>query len=225
MTYKQTPRSGSGSGYADGTDRDRRTAAQSVPRRESRALADVDSRAPRQQPGGLDEHHDDEEGERQHVAPLQIGEQSAERDDLGEYKCRHEAADEITEPAEHANQEGDRPERQADKRMDVVLQHQQAGREAGERTAQRRGDEIEPAGVDAHQRHDLAVLGNGADRGADIGPLHEEIDQQHAAQRRAERQQARVAEMHLAKLQYRHPDAEVAEVDAERDGGEALQYE
>src|SRR6266446_9402351 len=130
-TYKQMTRSGSGSGYVDGRDPDRRTARRSVPRRQSRALADVDSRAPRQQPSGPDEHHDDEEGERQHVPPLQVGEQPAERDDLGEYKRRHEAADEITEPAEHANQKCDRPERQADKRMDVVLQHQQAGGEAG----------------------------------------------------------------------------------------------
>ena len=31
--------------------------------------------------------------------------------------------------------------------------------------------------------------------------------------------------MHLGELQYGHPDAEVAEVYPERDGGEALQYE
>ena len=177
------------------------------------------------QAGRPDEHHDDEEGESQHVAPFEIGKQAAERDDLGEHECRHEAADEVAEPAQHADQERDRPERQADEGMDVVLQHQQAGREAGERAAQRRGDEIEAAGVDAHQRHDLAVLGDGADRGADEGAGHEQVDQDHADQRRAERQQARVAEMHLGDLQHRQPDAEIAEVDAERDGGEALQDE
>ncbi len=35
-----------------------------------------DSRAPRQQPGGPDEHHDDEEGEGQHVTPFEIGKQA-----------------------------------------------------------------------------------------------------------------------------------------------------
>ena len=122
---------------------------------------------------GPDEHHDDEEGEGQHVAPFEIGEQPAQRNDLREHERRDEAADEIAEPAEHADQEGDRPERQPDEGMHVVLQHQQAGGEAGERAAQRRGDEIDALGVDAHQRHDLAVLRDGADRGACIGALHE----------------------------------------------------
>src|SRR5713226_3540144 len=121
-------RSGSGSGYADGRGRDRRTAERSVLRRQSRVPAEVRSRAPRQQPSGPDEHYNDEEGESHHIA-----------------------ADGVTEPTEHANQEGDRSERQADKRMDIVLQYQQAGRETGERATQRRRDEIDAAGVDAHQ--------------------------------------------------------------------------
>src|SRR5450432_3368859 len=113
-TYRQTTRSGSGSGCAGDRVRDRRTAARSAPRRQSRAMTETltgaGSRAPRQQPRGPDEHHDDEEGEGQHVAPFEIGKQPAERDDLGEHECRDEAADEIAEPAQHANQEGDRPE-------------------------------------------------------------------------------------------------------------------
>src|ERR1700692_3225131 len=123
--YRRTTRSGSGSGYACDRDRDRRTAARSALRPRTMANAGLDSRAPRQQPGGPDEHHDDEEGEGQHVTPFEIGEQSAERDNLAEHKRRHEAVDEIAESAEHADQEGDRPERQPDKGVDVVLQHQQ----------------------------------------------------------------------------------------------------
>src|SRR3989449_4384616 len=38
------------------------------------------------------------------------------------------------------SEKGDRPEGQADRRVHVVLQHQQAGAEAGERAAERRGD-------------------------------------------------------------------------------------
>ncbi len=39
-------------------------------------------------------------------------------------------------------------------------------REAGERAADRRGDQIDAPLVDAHQAHDLAVLRDRADRGA-----------------------------------------------------------
>ncbi len=76
-----------------------------------------------------------------------------------------------------------------------------------------------------HQRHDLAVLRDGADRGARKGALHEEIDRQHADQSRDEGEQPRIAEMHLADRQHRQADAEIAEVDAEGDGGKALQDE
>src|SRR5205823_5614846 len=117
MRYRRTTRSGSGSRGADDRARDKQTAARSVPRRQSRDRAGVSSRAPRQQPGGPDEHHDDEEGERQNVAPLEIRKQPAERDDLGEHESRDKAANEIAKPAQHANQEGDRSERQANKRM------------------------------------------------------------------------------------------------------------
>ena len=48
-----------------------------------------------------------------------------------------EAADHVAQPAQHADHEGDRPEGQADERMDVVLQHQQAGGEPGQRAADR----------------------------------------------------------------------------------------
>ena len=109
--------------------------------------------------------------------------------------------------------------------MDVVLQHQQAGRQAGQRAAQRRGDEVDLLRVDAHQRHDLAVLRDRADGGAGVGARHEEVDHHHADQRRAEGEQPRVAEMHVGKSQHRQADAEIAEVDAEGHGGEALQHE
>src|SRR3954451_12632974 len=114
MRYRRTTRSGSGSRGADDRVRDKQTAARSVPRRQSRDRTDVSSRAPRQQPGGPDEHHDDEERERQHIAPFEIREQSAEREDLGKHESRDEAANEIAEPPEYADQKRDRSERQAD---------------------------------------------------------------------------------------------------------------
>jgi len=48
------------------------------------------SSAPRQQAGRPDEHHDDEEGEGEHIAPFKVGEQTAQRDDLGEDESRDE---------------------------------------------------------------------------------------------------------------------------------------
>ncbi|OIM89432.1 hypothetical protein BLN97_39260 [Bradyrhizobium elkanii] len=109
--------------------------------------------------------------------------------------------------------------------MHVILQHQQAGGEAGEPAADRRGDEIDALGINTHQRHDLAVLRDGADRGAGEGAGQEQIDADHAEQRGGERQQSRVAEIHLAERKHRQADAEIAEVDAEGDGGKALQDE
>ena len=109
--------------------------------------------------------------------------------------------------------------------MHVVLQHQQAGGEPCERAAERGGDDIEAVRIDSHQRHDLAVLRDGADRGAGEGARHEQVDHDHADQRRGKGQQPRVAEIHLAEQEHRQADAEVAEIDAEGDGGKALQDE
>src|SRR3954469_15674478 len=105
MTYRRTTRSGSAPGCADDRDRDTRTAARSAPPALRPSRHDADSRAPREQARGPDEHHDDEESERQHIAPFEVGEQAAQRDDLGEHEGGNEAADEIAEPAEHADQE------------------------------------------------------------------------------------------------------------------------
>ena len=54
---------------------------------------------------------------------------------------------------------------------------QQAGGEPGQRAADRRGDEIDAALVDAHQADDVAVLRDRADRGADEGALQKDIEQ------------------------------------------------
>src|SRR5579863_8015613 len=76
------------------------------------------------------EHDRNEENEREHVAPLELEEEAAHRDELREQERGDEAADHVAQAPEHANEEGDRSEGQADRRMDVVLQHQQAGGEA-----------------------------------------------------------------------------------------------
>src|SRR4051812_33307472 len=112
MRCRRTTRSGSAPGYADDRDRDRRTAARpALPVRSPKPQdAPAPSSAPRKQARGPDEHHDNEECEGEHVAPFEVGEQAAERDDLGEHEGCDEAADEIAEAAKHADQESDRPE-------------------------------------------------------------------------------------------------------------------
>src|SRR5215472_11974590 len=50
-----------------------------------------------------------------------------------------------------------------------------------------------PARIDAHQAHDLAVLRDGADRGAEIRPRQEEIESGRAHDRGNEGEQPREA--------------------------------
>src|SRR5215831_725208 len=100
-----------------------------MPRR--RSTADSGSRAPGHQALGPYEHHHDEEGEREDVAPLQVEVEAADRDDKGENECGDEAAREVAEAPEHADEERDRPEREPDEGMYVVLQDQQARGQAG----------------------------------------------------------------------------------------------
>src|SRR5215203_7419486 len=97
MPYKRTTRSGSAPGCAGDRARDRRRAARPALRVRRPRRWCGDSRAPRKKARGPDEHHDDKEGERQHVTPFEVGEQAAQRNDLGEYEGRDEAADEIAE--------------------------------------------------------------------------------------------------------------------------------
>src|SRR6186713_202949 len=104
MRYRRTTRSGSARECAGDRARDRRTAARPVLRVQRTRRWCGDSRAPRKKARGPDEHHDDEEGERQHVTPFEVGEKAAQRNDFGEHEGCDEAADEIAEPAEYANQ-------------------------------------------------------------------------------------------------------------------------
>src|SRR5262245_44850197 len=90
------------------------------------------------------EHHPDEENERTHLAPLDSKEQPDDRDEFRKDECCYEAADEVAEPAEHADQECDRAERQTDRGMDVVLQHEQARGEPCERSADCGRDHEQP---------------------------------------------------------------------------------
>src|SRR5262249_37066894 len=53
----------------------------------------------------------------------------------------------------------------------------------------------------------------------------EQVEHDHPRERRAERQQSRVADKHVGDGQHGQADAEVTEVDAEHDGGGTLQEE
>src|SRR5262244_3579799 len=70
---------------------------------------------------GAQKHHGDEEGKGEHVAPFEVEVEAADRDDLGEDECRDEAAPEVAEAAQHADQERDGPEREPHEGMHVVL--------------------------------------------------------------------------------------------------------
>ena len=94
-----------------------------------------------EQPLGPHEHHDDEEHERHDVTPLDVEQEPAHRDELGEDECGHEAADHVPQAAEHADEERDRAEGQPDRGVDVVLQYEEAGPQPRERPADRRCDD------------------------------------------------------------------------------------
>jgi hypothetical protein len=66
----------------------------------------------------------------------------------------------------------------------------QAGAEPGQRAADRRGHEVDAALVDAHQGDDVAVLGDGANRRADIGTLEEAIERDRPDERDGRMQSA-----------------------------------
>src|SRR5262249_46330172 len=106
-----------------------------------------------EEPLRADEHQSNEQRERQNIRPLGGRIVSADRDDLADDKGSDEAAHHIAEPAQHANDEDERSEGVANKWMDVVLQHQERGTEASERSANGRSDEVNAPRVDPHQSH------------------------------------------------------------------------
>ncbi len=66
------------------------------------------------------------------------------RDDLGEQKRGDKAADHVAETTELTTiRKAIGPKGKADKGLDVVLQDQEAGGEAGEGAADRRGDDVD----------------------------------------------------------------------------------
>ncbi len=107
--------------------------------------------------------------------------------------------------------------------MDVVLQHQQARGEAGEAAADRGGDEIDAPLVDAHEAHDLAILGHGADRRAEERARQEEIERARTQQRDDEGEEPREADEDVADLDDRQTDAEIAEIGAKQQRRETLE--
>src|SRR6185312_16661638 len=62
-----------------------------------------------------DEHHRDEEGEGDDVAPLDGEEEAAHRDELREDERGDQAANHAAQAAEHADEKDDRAERKADR--------------------------------------------------------------------------------------------------------------
>ena len=97
------------------------------------------------------------------------------------------------------------------------------GGEPRQRPADRRSDKVDVALVNAHQADDVAVLGDCSDRGSDEGALEEEIERDRTEERYSECQQARRADVDAAALDDRQAHADVAELGAEQERGEALQ--
>ena len=69
--------------------------------------------------------------------------------------------------------------------MDVVLQDQQARSQSCEPAAERGGQREDAPRVDAHQRHDGAVLADGADCRPEVSPAKKEPQSDDAAERGA----------------------------------------
>ena len=67
-------------------------------------------------------------------------------------------------------------------RMHVVLQSQQACGETGQRAADCGRHQIDAALIDAHEADNVAILCDRADRGADIGALEKQVEQDRAHQ-------------------------------------------
>src|SRR5688500_16762689 len=70
---------------------------------------------------GTPEHHRDKEREGDDVAPLDVEEEPADRDELGKDERGDQAAQHVAQAAQHADEEHDRSEGEPDRRMDVVL--------------------------------------------------------------------------------------------------------
>src|SRR5215472_9592288 len=167
MRCRGTTRSARGRGYGVGKGCDRPAAARSAPTPPPGRVPIV-SRAARQQALRPEEHQHDEKAEGKDVAPFEVEIETGYRDDLGKQKGRDKPTYHVAEAAQHADQEGDRPESQADEGLHVILQYEQTSGEAGKRAANRRGDQIDTAAVYSHQRHDLAVLRDRPDRSAGV---------------------------------------------------------
>src|ERR1700730_6969297 len=58
----------------------------------------------------------------------------------------------------------------------------QAASESAQTAADRRGQQIDAPLVDAHQPHNFAILGDGADRRAEEGPRQKEVERRGAEQ-------------------------------------------
>src|SRR5260370_2992633 len=127
-------RPGRGRGWEGDRGRDRPRVAQSAPSPVGSRGPSV-SRAAYQQPLRADKHQHDEKAEGKDVAPFEVEIEAGYRDDLGKQKGCDKPADHVAETAEHADQEGNRPEGQADERLHIVLQHQQTGGEPGKNRA------------------------------------------------------------------------------------------
>src|SRR5205809_747655 len=93
------------------------------------------------------------------------------------------------------------------------------------RAADGRGDQIDALRVGAHQRHRLAVLGDGADRGADVGPTQEDPEADHREERDGEGDQPDEREEHAADLEDRERQADGPVVGGPEERRERLEEE
>ncbi len=97
------------------------------------------------------------------------------------------------EPAEHDDREGREDEVAADVGRERVDRCEQRARNAGERGAEREGQQIRALDIDAHQPRGLAILDHGADRLAGHGAREEQHQAERDAGHRDEHDHARDA--------------------------------
>ena len=110
-------------------------------------------------------------------------------DQAADQRARHRA-----HAAEHDNGEGDEDKSVTRARIDVISRHQQAGGNGNTSGAEAEGHGVDMRDLNANQFRAELLLGDSADRLADVGPAHDQPEQQRDGKGRREADDARHSE-------------------------------
>ncbi|KGQ02229.1 hypothetical protein BBAD15_g12562 [Beauveria bassiana D1-5] len=102
-------------------------------------------------------------------------------DDADDHGPGHRAV-QAAQAAQHHDHEGGQHEVRAHRREHRILRRQEARGDADEGGAQAEGDGVDVVDVHAHQRRGVAVLRHRPQRAAQVGAVHEQVQQHGQAQ-------------------------------------------